>query len=30
MADDKIKTGAQDRSRVNTHEDDEVVYWTKM
>ena len=29
MADDKTNRGAQDRSRVNVHEDYEVRYWTK-
>jgi len=29
MSDDKTKTGPQDASRVNIHEDYEVDYWTK-
>ena len=29
MADDKAKRGAQDRSRIDMHEDYEVAYWTK-
>jgi hypothetical protein len=29
MADDLKNRGAQDRSRVNIHEDYEVRYWTK-
>ena len=29
MADDLKNRGAQDRSRVNIHEDYEVQYWTK-
>ena len=29
MADNKSKTGPQDASRVNVHEDYEVAYWTK-
>ena len=29
MADDLENRGAQDRSRVNVHEDYEVRYWTK-
>jgi hypothetical protein len=29
MADDKMNRGAQDRSRINLHEDYEVQYWTK-
>lgn len=29
MADDLKDRGAQDRSRVNVHEDHEVRYWTK-
>jgi hypothetical protein len=29
MADDKTKTGAQDRSRIAIGEDHEVTYWTK-
>jgi hypothetical protein len=29
MADDLKNRGAQDRARVNIHEDHEVVYWTK-
>lgn len=29
MADDLKNRGAQDRSRVNVHEDHEVRYWTK-
>lgn len=29
MSDDKTKTGPQDASRVNIHEDYEVGYWTK-
>lgn len=29
MADDKNKTGSQDRKRVNTSEDYEVDYWTQ-
>ena len=29
MADDKTKTGAQDRSRIAIGEDEEVAYWTK-
>jgi hypothetical protein len=29
MADDLKDRGAQDRSRVNVHEDYEVRYWTK-
>lgn len=28
MADDKHNRGAQDRSRINLHEDYEVRYWT--
>ena len=28
MADDLKNRGAQDRSRVNVHEDHEVRYWT--
>ena len=29
MADDLKNRGAQDRARVNIHEDHEVAYWTK-
>ena len=29
MADDLKNRGAQDRSRVNIHEDHEVRYWTE-
>jgi hypothetical protein len=29
MADDLKNRGAQDRSRVNVHEDHEVRYWTQ-
>jgi hypothetical protein len=29
MADDLSKRGAQDRSRINMHEDYEVRHWTK-
>ena len=29
MADDKSERGAQDRARINIHEDYEVQYWTK-
>lgn len=29
MADDKTKTGAADRDRVNVNEDYELQYWTK-
>jgi hypothetical protein len=29
MADDLKNRGAQDRSRVNVHEDHEVRYWTE-
>ena len=29
MADDLTNRGAQDRSRVNIHEEYEVQYWTK-
>jgi hypothetical protein len=29
MADDKTNRGAQDRSRINVHEDYEVRYWTQ-
>lgn len=29
MSDDKTNRGAQDRSRINLHEDYEVEYWTK-
>jgi hypothetical protein len=29
MADDKSKSGAADRARVNTHEKHELAYWTK-
>jgi hypothetical protein len=29
MADDKTKTGSQDRSRIAMGEDYEVEYWTK-
>ena len=29
MADDLKNRGAQDRSRVNIHEDHEVWYWTE-
>lgn len=29
MADDKTKTGGQDRTRINVNEDYEVQYWTK-
>jgi hypothetical protein len=29
MADDKSNRGAQDRSRINMHEDYEVRYWTE-
>ena len=29
MADDRSDRGAQDRSRINIHEDYEVTYWTK-
>jgi hypothetical protein len=29
MADDLKNRGAQDRARLNTHEDHEVAYWTK-
>jgi hypothetical protein len=29
MADDPKKRGAQDRTRINMHEDYEVRYWTK-
>lgn len=29
MADDKNNSGAQDRSRINVHEDYEVEHWTK-
>jgi hypothetical protein len=29
MADDLKNRGAQDRSRVNIHEDHEVRYWTQ-
>jgi hypothetical protein len=28
MADDKTKTGPQDRQRVNVHEDYELRYWS--
>ena len=30
MPDDKTKTAPQDASRINTHEDYEVRYWTKQ
>ncbi|AWH51172.1 MULTISPECIES: DUF3606 domain-containing protein [Stenotrophomonas] len=29
MADDKTKTGAADRNRINVNEDYELHYWTK-
>jgi hypothetical protein len=29
MADDKTKSGAADRNRVNVHEDYEVRHWTQ-
>jgi hypothetical protein len=29
MADDRSKTGAADRDRINIHEDYEVRYWTQ-
>jgi len=29
MADDKTKTGAADRTRINVNEDYELQYWTK-
>ncbi len=29
MADDKTKTGAADRDRINVNEDYELQYWTK-
>jgi len=29
MADDRMNRGAQDRRRVNIHEDYEVRYWTE-
>lgn len=29
MADDKSKTGAADRDRINVNEDYELHYWTK-
>ncbi|HVW75784.1 MAG TPA: DUF3606 domain-containing protein [Rhizomicrobium sp.] len=29
MADDKTQRGAQDRSRINVHEDYELRYWTE-
>jgi hypothetical protein len=29
MADDKTKSGAADRTRVNVHEDYEVRHWTQ-
>ncbi len=29
MADDKTKTGAADRTRINVNEDYELHYWTK-
>ena len=29
MADDKSKTGAADRDRINVNEDYELQYWTK-
>ena len=29
MADDRSDPGAQDRSRINIHENYEVTYWTK-
>ncbi len=29
MSDDKTKSGQQDRSRINTHEDYEVRDWSK-
>jgi hypothetical protein len=29
VADDLKNRGAQDRARVNVHEDHEVAYWTK-
>lgn len=29
MADDKSKTGPQDRSRVNVNEDYELQYWSQ-
>lgn len=29
MPDDRTNRGAQDRSRVNVHEDHEVQYWTQ-
>jgi len=29
MADDLSKKGPQDRSRISTHEDYELRYWTK-
>ena len=29
MSDDKTKTGPQDASRINVHEDYELSYWTK-
>ena len=29
MADDKTSRGPADRTRVNTHEDYEVKYWSK-
>lgn len=29
MSDDKTKTGAQDRSRINVNEDYELRYWSE-
>ena len=29
MSDDKAKTGAPDRDRINVNEDYELQYWTK-
>lgn len=29
MTDDLSKTGVQDRTRVNIHEDHEIRYWTQ-
>ncbi|MEN4903115.1 DUF3606 domain-containing protein [Luteimonas sp. TWI1416] len=29
MSDDKRKTGAADRDRINVDEDDELRYWTQ-
>ena len=29
MSDDTLKTGLQDRTRINTSEDYEVRYWTE-